>query len=112
MEHCREAAVEFGKQEGEEVGVAQSASETEEITRTDTVSASLSFCVGGDTSRGREAEFKSVGKDGGTVALKAGRLISSSSGSQCSCSDWGQNGSRTCRNTKADHTADTQTRQA
>lgn len=103
--HCCEAEVEFGKRggerEGEEGGVAQSASETEGIRRTDTMSASLSLCVGGDESRGREAEFKSVGKGGGTVALTAGRLISSSSGSPNSCSDIGQNGSRTCRNTRA-----------
>lgn len=33
------------------------------------MSVSLSFCVGGGKSQEREAQFKSVGKGGDTVAL-------------------------------------------
>lgn len=59
-----------------------------------------SLCVGGEESEGRGLEFNSVSEIMNTVLLLGGWLTSSSSGSEYSCSDRGQNGSRTCRNTR------------
>lgn len=109
-EHGCEAEEQFGRRGGGG-GSTDSASEKEgeamAVRGTETMSVSVrkvlqdrSLCVGDEESEGRGLEFNSVCEAINTVALLVGRLTSSSSGSEFSCSDRGQNGSSTCRNTR------------
>lgn len=58
------------------------------------------FRVTAEVSEEREIRFNSVWDSKNTVALIDGWMTSMSSGSEFPCSDRGQNGSSTCRNTR------------
>lgn len=65
-----------------------------------TTSQDRSFCVAAEDSEEREEGFNSDWEGKNNVALLAGWMTSTSSGSEFSCSDREQNGSSTCRNTR------------
>lgn len=82
-----------------EATVKGTGTETASVSVTE-VAGDWSLCVGAKESEGRGGEFNSVCEVINIVVLLAWWLTSTSSGSELSCSNSGQNGSSTCRNTR------------
>lgn len=105
--HGCKAEAQSGREEGRTDSASEKEAEAVRVGGAEATPVSVgevlwggTLCAGDEESEERGRQFNSVCEPVNTVALPVGWSAPSSSGSKFSCSDRGQNGSSTCRNTK------------